>query len=231
MQNAPKLIAIAGIYLLLWVSFTGCNRGGNGADSSATANIKSPADKGGTGVTGLSPQNKEASDPLHPVVVLETSLGKVMLTLNAEKAPITAKNFLSYVNASFYNQTIIHQVHRDDVVVAGGYGMNLAEKPAHMAIRNEAENGLKNLRGTVAMARSPDAIDSSTSQFFFNVADNPSLDFREKTPDGYGYCVFGEVTEGMDIVNKMASAEVHNTRELERTPVKPIVITSARQVR
>jgi cyclophilin family peptidyl-prolyl cis-trans isomerase len=231
MQNSSKRIAIAGIHLLLWVSLTGCNRGASTADSSAAANIKSPTEKAAADAAGTSPQNKEPSDPLHPVVVLETTLGKVTLTLNAEKAPLTVKNFLSYVNTSYYDQTIVHQVIRDHGIVAGGYGANMAEKPTHMAIRNEAENGLKNVRGTVAMARSPDAIDSATSQFFVNVADNTSLDFRDRTPDGYGYCVFGTVTEGMDVVDKMALAEVHTTRDLERTPVTPIVITSARQIR
>ncbi len=230
-MQRSKLLALAGSHLALWVALAGCTRGPSSSDSSPAANIKSPADKQASAAAPLPPQTQEPADPLHPVVALETSLGKITLTLNAEKAPITVKNFLSYVNAGYYDRTIVHQVFRGHGVVAGGYGTDLTEKHAHMAIRNEADNGLKNVRGAVAMARSPEAIDSATSQFFINLADNPSLDFRERTADGYGYCVFGQVTEGMDVVDQMASVEVHNTRDLERTPVNPIIITSARQVR
>jgi cyclophilin family peptidyl-prolyl cis-trans isomerase len=227
MHNSSKLVASAGIHLLLLVSLAGCSRGTSPAG--ATANVNGTTQSGDSGTTPA-PQNKETSDPLHPVVVLETTLGKVTLTLDAEKAPVTVKNFLSYVNSSFYDQTVVHQVIRDRGVVAGGYDANLAEKHAHMAIRNEAHNGLKNVRGNVAMARLPDVIDSATSQFFINLADNPSLDFRERTADSYGYCVFGKVSEGMDVVDKMGAVEVHNARDLEHTPAKPIIITSARQI-
>jgi cyclophilin family peptidyl-prolyl cis-trans isomerase len=237
MKHSSTLVFLASVPLLLLLPLclTGCNRGAGDADSSAVAAIKAPSEKG-TGEASRpastpASQNKQTTDPLHPLVVLDTALGKVTLRLNAEKAPVTVRNFLSYVNAGFYDQTIVHQVFRDHGVVAGGYAANMAEKRGNMAIRNEAENGLKNVRGTIAMARSPDVIDSATSQFFLNVANNPSLDFRARTPDGCGYCVFGEVTEGMDVVDKMASVEVHSTRDLESTPVKPIIITSARQIR
>ena len=115
--------------------------------------------------------------------------------------------------------------------MAGGYGTNLVEKPGRTPVRNEAHNGLKNRRGTISMVRLPDAIDSATCQFFINVADNPTLDFKDRTPERYGYCVFGEVVEGLDVVDKIGNAEVHDTTQLERTPVQAIVVKSIRRTR
>ena len=132
-----------------------------------------------TTVDGQSPPGqKPASDPLHPVVVIETSLGNITVRLDAEKAPLTVDNFLSYVGAGQYDQTIVHQVYKGQGFLAGGYGTNLVEKPGRTPVRNEAHNGLKNRRGTIAMVRLPDAIDSATCQFFINVADNPALDLQ-----------------------------------------------------
>ena len=157
---------------------------------------------------------KPPSDPQHPVVLIETSLGNITVRLDAEKAPLTVDNFLSYVNAGHYDQTIVHQVYKGQGFLAGGYGTNLVEKPGRTPIRNEAHNGLKNRRGTIAMVRLPDAIDSATCQFFINVADNPALDYKDRTPEGYGYCVFGKVTDGMDVVDKIGNAQVHDTPRL-----------------
>ena len=107
---------------------------------------------------------------------------------------------------------------------------NLLEKPTKRFIRNEADNGLKNRRGTIFMVRQPDVIDSAACQFFINVADNPSLDYKDRTAEGYGYCVFGEVTEGMDAVDAIANTSVQDTPQFERTPVQPLVITSAKRI-
>jgi peptidyl-prolyl cis-trans isomerase B (cyclophilin B) len=164
-------------------------------------------------------------------VLIETGLGNITLRLDADKAPLTVGNFLSYVRGGHYDQTIIHQIYKGQGFLAGGYGSNLAEKKPHTPIRNEADNGLKNRRGTIAMVRLPDAIDSATCQFFLNVADNPALDYHDRTPAGYGYCVFGEVTEGQDVVDKIGDAKVHDTKDFERTPEQPIVVKSIRQVR
>jgi len=213
--------------LLVLLAAAGCNRGGDGQPPAASIGGSTPA-TGGSGGPALT---KPTSDPAHPVVSIETSLGNITIKLDAEKAPLTVDNFLSYVNAAHYDQTIVHQVYRGQGVLAGGYGTNMTERPARTPVRNEAHNGLKNRRGTVSMVRLPDAIDSATCQFFFNVADNPALDHRDRTPEGYGYCVFGEVTEGMDVVDKMAAAEVRDTPDFERTPVQPIVIKSIRRTK
>ena len=140
-------------------------------------------------------------------------------------------NFLSYVSAAYYDQTIVHQVYKGQGWVAGGYGANGLEKPAHTPVRHEGDNGLKNRRGTIAMVRRPDAVNSATSQFFVNVANNENLDFKDRTPAGYGYCVFGEIIEGIEVVDKINGVEVRDTADFERTPVQPIVISSIRRIR
>lgn len=172
-----------------------------------------------------------AADPLHPVVLIETNLGAITVRLDAEKAPLTVDNFLGYVDSGFYNQTIIHQVFKGQGIMAGGYGVDLAEKPTRIPIRNEAHNGLKNRRGTLAMVRSADAVDSARSQFFFNLADNDALDHRDRTPEGYGYCVFGEVISGMEVLDKIAELPVHDSPQLDSTPTQPVVIKQIRRSR
>lgn len=174
-----------------------------------------------------------ASDPLHPTVQIATSLGTITVRLDAEKAPLTVDNFLTYVHDGYYDGTIVHQVLKDfpQVVLAGGYTADLSEKQARPPIRNEAQNGLKNVRGTIAMAREANAIDSATCHFFINASDNDVLDYKEQTLEGYGYCVFGQVIEGMEIVDQIAAQEVHDTDEFERIPVETVMINSIRQSR
>jgi cyclophilin family peptidyl-prolyl cis-trans isomerase len=168
---------------------------------------------------------------LHPEVQVKTSAGEFAMQLDAESAPLTVDNFLNYVEAGYYDGTIFHQTYDNFIVLGGGYDSKFQLKRAHSPVRNEAHNGLKNHRGSVAMARQADAIDSATSQFFVNLADNTSLDFAGSQPSQYGYCVFGEVTSGMDVVERIAKGEVHNTPELENAPVKPVVIESIRRVK
>jgi cyclophilin family peptidyl-prolyl cis-trans isomerase len=150
-------------------------------------------------------------------------------------------NFLDYVDSGFYDQTIFHQVLKNYVIIGGGYSSQFIEKQAGTEIRNEAgdRGARKNLRGTIAMARRPNKIDSSTCQFFINVSDNPQLDYRPPKSgvarvDDYGYCVFGKVVEGMEIVDKISGVAVGDKRvgknEFERTPDKPVLITSVRRV-
>jgi peptidyl-prolyl cis-trans isomerase B (cyclophilin B) len=219
------------VNVVVFAVLAGCNRGGDGSQSPAAAiggpDSTSPATGGGN---GSSPQ-KPASDPKHPVVEIETSMGKITVQLDAEKSRLTAENFLSYVGAGHYDQTIIHQVYKGQGFLAGGYGTNLIEKPSGVRIVNEANNGVKNKKGTVSMVRFPDLIDSATCQFFVNVVDNPALDYRDNTPEGFGYCVFGAVSEGMDVVDRIAAVEVRDTPEFEHTPVQPIVVTSIKQIR
>ncbi len=164
-------------------------------------------------------------------MLIETSLGNITVRLDAENAPLTIDNFLSYVGARHYDQTIVHQVYKGQGLLAGGYGTNLVEKPGRTPVRNEAHNGVKNRRGTISMVRQPDAIDSATCQFFINVADNPALDYRDRTPEGYGYCVFGEVVEGLDVVDSIADTQVRDTTDIECTPTPAIVVKSIRRIR
>jgi cyclophilin family peptidyl-prolyl cis-trans isomerase len=170
-------------------------------------------------------------DLSHPVVVFETTVGSITVKLNAEKAKLTVDNFLKYVDSGHYNQTIFHQVFRGQGVVGGGFGVDLAERTPGLPIRNEADNGLKNRRGTIAMARSADAIDSARNQFFFNVADNEMLDYRDRTPAGYGYCVFGEVVSGEDVLDKIAQTPVQDTPQFDCTPVQPVIVKNVRRSR
>ncbi len=140
----------------------------------------------------------QAASPVK--VRLETNVGNIVLELNPDKAPKTVENFLKYVDSGFYNGTIFHRVINDFMIQGGGFTDQYVSKPTQLPIMNEAENGLKNLRGTIAMARTFDP-HSATAQFFINVKDNDFLDHTDNTPRGWGYCVFGKVVQGMDVVD------------------------------
>ena len=162
-----------------------------------------------------------------PKVRLKTDQGDIVLELNAEKAPITVENFLGYVNKKHYDGTVFHRVMENFMIQGGGFSMadgKLTEKPTGKGIKNEGQNGLKNERGTIAMARTP-VLDSATSQFFINVVDNAMLNY----PSNGGYAVFGKVVEGMAVVDKIRAMEtIADPRSGEQsTPVKPVVILSA----
>ena len=169
-------------------------------------------------------------DHSHPVVQLRTTAGEILLQLDAEHAPVTVNNFLAYANSGHYDGTLFHDVDAG-IVLGGGYGTDLQEKPTDFAIRNEAHNGLTNMRGTVAMARRPDVIDSSTSMFFINLADNATLDHKGDEPEEYGYCVFGKVIEGIDVVEKIAKTPTRQVGQFDRMPQERIAIQSIRRVR
>lgn len=166
-----------------------------------------------------------------PVVAIDTSEGTVVVRLKPGKAPQTVANFLRHCHDGYYNGTIFHQVVDDCIVLGGAFTSELQEKPADGTIPNEATNGLKNRRGTIAMARPLEQPDGATSQFFFNLADNPQFDHTSVTPDGYGYCVFGEVIEGLDVLERIARREVYSRGDFELLPVRTVTITSARQLR
>jgi cyclophilin family peptidyl-prolyl cis-trans isomerase len=175
---------------------------------------------------------KEAEKPAaatavkSPKVRLKTSMGDIVLELNAEKAPITVENFLSYVKKKHYDKTVFHRVLPNFMIQGGGFTLTdgkMAQKSTDRPIKNEGQNGLKNLRGTIAMARTG-ALDSATSQFFINVVDNAGLDY----PSNGGYAVFGKVVEGMDVVDKIkAGKTVTDPRGEPSVPVEPVVIKSA----
>jgi len=163
----------------------------------------------------------------NPVVVMETSLGTVKLELWPDKAPATVKNFLRYAEEKFYDGTIFHRVIANFMIQGGGLTPNLERKPTRAPIKNEARTELKNLRGTIAMARTSD-VDSATSQFFISVKDNPFLDHRSDLPEEFGYAVFGKVIEGMDVVDKIRSVETTTRSGYKDVPVTPVVIRSVR---
>lgn len=157
-------------------------------------------------------------------VLLTTTAGNIELELNDQKAPITVKNFISYANSGFYNNTIFHRVIPGFMIQGGGFTADMQQKTTAAPIKNEADNGLRNLRGTVAMARTADP-DSATSQFFINVADNAFLDHGQRD---FGYAVFGRVIKGMDVADKISQVETTSTGPFQNVPAKPIVITSVK---
>lgn len=165
--------------------------------------------------------------PARPVVVLETSSGRIRVALNKEKAPISVENFLKYVRAGHYDGTVFHRVIPNFMIQGGGFEPDMKEKATKFpAIKNEGKNGLRNRRGTIAMARLPEP-HSATAQFFINVKDNAGLDFGV-APDGWGYAVFGEVVEGMDVVDAIRKVPTGNRHPHQNVPVTPVVIKSAR---
>lgn len=166
---------------------------------------------------------KPANDK-HPVVVIKTNMGTIEMALDAEKAPISVQNFLSYVKTSFYDSTIFHRVIPNFMIQGGGFTVGMTQKPTQPPIKNEAGNGLKNKRGTVAMART-NVINSATCQFFINHVDNEFLDHTDDTAKGFGYAVFGQVTKGMDVVDKIASVATG----AQDVPRQPVVILSVRE--
>jgi len=163
----------------------------------------------------------------NPQVLLETSKGAVKIELFKEKAPITVKNFLGYVKEGFYDGLVFHRVIKEFMIQGGGLDENLAQKKPKFAIKNEADNGLSNKRGTLAMARTA-IVDSATSQFFINVVDNHFLDHQGKQPDRYGYCVFGQVLEGMEVVDEIRAVKTGSRGGHSDVPVEPVFITSAK---
>lgn len=165
----------------------------------------------------------------NPQVVLETSMGTITIELFKEKAPITVRNFLGYVKDGFYDGLIFHRVIKDFMVQGGGMSESLEQKKPKFAIKNEATNGLKNVRGTLAMARTS-VVDSATSQFFINVVDNAFLDHAGKTPDRFGYAVFAQVVEGMDVVDAIREVKTGNKSGHQDVPVEPVFINSIRLV-
>jgi cyclophilin family peptidyl-prolyl cis-trans isomerase len=199
--------------------------------NSSTSEVTTASIAGGGGYASAARAGKPKAPPRdwsHPKIVLQTSLGEIVVELDGKRAPQTVDNFLHYVDQGFYDQTIFHQVARDRVVIGGTYTMKMAERKTHTPIRNEADNGLNNTRGTIAMARCPDAVDSATSQFFFNLADNSWLDHKDRTLSGYGFCVFGHVVAGMDVLDKIGNVPVQRRPPLEQLPVEPVVIQSMR---
>ncbi|MEZ5480258.1 MAG: peptidylprolyl isomerase [Thiolinea sp.] len=159
----------------------------------------------------------------NPRVLIETSKGNITLELDAEKAPNTTSNFLSYVKVGFYDGTVFHRVIPNFMVQGGGMNPDMSEKTTKTPIQNEANNGLTNDRGTIAMART-NAPHSASSQFFINVADNGFLNFKSETPQGWGYAVFGKVVDGMDVVDAIVEVKTGSHGPHQDVPVEPVVM-------
>ena len=168
-------------------------------------------------------QAKEAD-----MVIIKTSMGEIKVKLAAEKAPLTVANFLAYVDSGHYDGTIFHRVIDGFMIQGGGFDAQMVQKPTQAPVKNEAANGLSNQRGTIAMARTM-VVDSATSQFFINVKDNGFLDHRMPTPQGFGYCVFGEVVEGMDVVDRIKGVRTGTKAGMADVPVETVEIVSVKR--
>ena len=166
----------------------------------------------------------------NPQVRVETNKGVIVMELDADKAPKTVENFLGYVKTGHYIGTIFHRVIPNFMIQGGGVTQEFQGKPLRPPVVNEANNGLSNKRGSVAMARTSE-VNSATAQFFINLKDNQFLDFRNETPEGYGYCVFGKVVEGMDVVDKIAAIPTSSGGPFQKdVPKDPVVIIKVTQV-
>jgi peptidyl-prolyl cis-trans isomerase B (cyclophilin B) len=160
---------------------------------------------------------------------LATSKGEIVLELFADKAPATVNNFLTYVDADFYDGTIFHRVIPNFMIQGGGFTTAMKQKPTEDPIKNEADNGVENKRGTIAMARTGDP-HSATGQFFINSVDNDFLNFKSKSPQGWGYAVFGKVVEGIEVVDAISAVKTGTQGMHQDVPVEAVVINSARRL-
>ncbi len=174
----------------------------------------------------LSTLATEAAFAADPRVELKTNRGAIVIELNQAKAPKTVANFLQYVKDGHYNGTVFHRVIDGFMVQGGGFDKDMKQKPTRATIENEAANGLKNDYGTIAMARTPNP-HSASAQFFINLKNNEFLNFREATPQGYGYTVFGKVVSGMDIIDKIAKVPTGNAGPHQNVPREPVIVESA----
>ena len=171
----------------------------------------------------------------NPVVVIETSMGTIKAELFEDKAPITVKNFLSYTDDKFFDETIFHRVigiptkTEDFMIQGGGFTADMKQKETKGQIKNEATNGLTNARGTLAMART-NVVDSATAQFFINLKDNDFLNHKNTSTSGFGYCVFGKVIEGMDVVDQIKAVKTTTKAGMGDVPVETVTIKSVRRV-
>jgi peptidyl-prolyl cis-trans isomerase B (cyclophilin B) len=177
---------------------------------------------------GLLVLGAATAGPANPTVIIKTGKGDISIELYPDKAPLTVQNFLAYVDARFYDGTIFHRVIKGFMIQGGGMTPDFKEKPEKPAIKNEAGNGLKNLRGTIAMART-DQPHTATSQFFINHADNASLDHKDNSVDRFGYCVFGKVIAGLDVVDAIAITPTATIKGYEDAPRTTITILSIRR--
>lgn len=213
---------LACVALILLLALSGCRR-----NSESELQVEEDS------ATSQSADETSDVSAEYPVVRIETSEGTFNVELNAVEAPLTVRNFLNYVNDGFYSNSLIHYVDPDAMILGGGYSANGQRKQPGPPIRNEAHNGLNNVRGTIAMTRDIAAgIDSATSQFFINLVDTPSFDHRGETSEDYGYCVFGKVIDGMDVVEEISRSSTRDGGgDLAQTPDPPVIVESVKVIR
>ena len=209
----------------MWMSLAMAFAGGLAA--AAQDETTPPAPVAATATEAAAPEAAPAPEQAKEtdMVIIKTTLGDIKVKLAADKAPLTVANFLAYVDAGFYNGTIFHRVIDGFMIQGGGFDASMNQKPTRAPIKNEAANGLQNKRGTLAMARTM-VVDSATAQFFINVKDNGFLDFRAPNPQGFGYCVFGEVVAGMDVVDKIKGVRTGIKAGMQDVPLETVEILS-----
>jgi peptidyl-prolyl cis-trans isomerase A (cyclophilin A) len=226
------LVCSGSILCSFVVGLAGCGKSGDGQANSASS---APAASGGSGspVAATKKTASSESPPADLMVVIRTTQGDITLKLYPAKAPRTVENFLrGYAERGYYDQTIFHHVEPGRMLIGGGYTTNLERKPARAPIYNESSNGLSNRRGTVAMIREPESPHSATSEFFVNLADNPDFDFKSSDSDDVpGYCVFGEVVTGMDVVDKIAQLPTAAQGDFPQLPSPRVAIVGVQLVR
>ena len=227
------LLALAAVSSVTTVSLTGCGKSKpgpavTGPDAETATQAAAPAPVTPTSATRTPIQPK----PVDPVVVLHTTNGDITLKLFREKAPRTVENFLrGYAERGYYDQTVFHHVEPGVMLIAGGYTADLQRKPARAPIYNESKNGLANRRGTVAMIRDPAAPHSATSEFFINLADNPDFDFKSTDDEDVpGYCVFGEVVSGMDVIDTIAKLPTAAQGDFSNVPSPQVAIVGVKRL-
>ena len=196
---------IAGVVVMLILAVSNCTSGEEGKETPV--------------------QNAAANS----VVRMKTSMGDITVELWADKAPETVKNFLAYVDDKFYDGTIFHRVMASFMIQGGGFTPDMTQKRTKPPVKNEASAAASNQRGTLAMARTGEP-HSATAQFFINVVDNPALDHKDETEENFGYCVFGRVTAGMDVVDKIKAVRTRTVGPHKNVPVEPVVIQSVTRV-
>lgn len=179
--------------------------------------------------TNKEPQTKTppAATKTKPVVTIVTSVGEIKLELWADMAPITVSNFLSYINQKFYDSVVFHRVIDGFMIQGGGFTAEMQQKPTAASIRNEARAETPNKRGTIAMARTSQP-HSASSQFFINLVDNPALDFKDPSPQGIGYCVFGKVIDGMSVVDAIGKVKTGAKGPFQDVPIEPVIIKTVK---
>lgn len=224
--------SLLSLAILTLAAVAGCQRG---SDSAPTASVGGPGGNQADSQAQTEKTPKSDQDPLHPVVEIDTSLGRITVRLDMEKAPITVDNFLNYIASGHFDGTIFHQVRQKSpgIILGGAYTAELVEKKSRTAIRNEAHNGLQNRRGTIAMARRPDHEDTATCHFFFNLTDNEMLDHKTRTAADYGYCVFGEIVgqEGLETIDRVGAAPTRDLDKFQGVPSETVLIRSVRRVK